>query len=195
MSRRKRIEDKVQEIGTRSSRRRRGHSENFLSMFYFYLAIYENDIATFCGVDVQVDYDPKGSDAKVGFKEYDNGIFIGTPFSCEPEILKKVIIGKKAWGLLVNEWAGGIADCLFTKHEFFEMFKISETVTIVIPPALLLDFNNRVWEERFKKEAIQKNYSKMMVDMYLRQTQPQVLSKDEIRAKVKAQYHILKSKD
>lgn len=129
-------------------------------MFDFYLSVYRSGIITFCGVEVNVDFDVNGSDGKFGFREYDNGRFKNTtPKSRHPNILKAVIIGKKGWGLLIKEWGGGIGSGLFTKYEFFEIFK---SHNIIIPDSLLIEFNNLVWKERFKRDEEQKLHSKFL---------------------------------
>lgn len=111
-------------------------------MFNFYLSINRSGLITFCGVDVQVDFDVNGSDGKFGFREYDNGRFKGiTPTSRHPNILKSVIIGKKGWGLWLNTWSEGIVDWSFTKEEIFQEFSKRG---IEIPEPLLKDFNNRI---------------------------------------------------
>lgn len=133
-------------------------------MFDFYLSVNRSGLITFCGVDVQVDFDVNGSDGKFGFREYDNGRFKNTtPISRHPNILKSVIIGKKGWGLLVSEWSSGIGSGLFTKYDFFKLFK---SKNINIPESLLNEFNNSVWRERFKREDEQKLHNEFLIKLY-----------------------------
>ena len=133
-------------------------------MFDFYLSIYRKGIVTFCGVDIQVDFDVDGSDGKFGFREYDNGRFKNTtPISRHSNILRGVIFGKKGWGLMVSEWSGGIGSGLFTKYEFLQIF---EKKGIEIPESLLTEFSNSVWRERFNSEDEQKMNDKFLIDLY-----------------------------
>jgi len=37
--------------------------------------------------------------------------------SCHPNTLKGVIVGKKSWGLMLNEYTDGISDGLFTEKK------------------------------------------------------------------------------
>lgn len=56
-----------------------------------------------------------------------------------------ILIGKKSWGLWLNEWTDGITEGSFTKYEILEEFTKNG---IVIPESLLTDFNNRLWKKR-----------------------------------------------
>lgn len=51
------------------------------------------------------------------------------------------MIGKKSWGLFVNEWSRGISEGSFLKKEILEEFK---NKNIEIPSSLLTDFENRI---------------------------------------------------
>jgi hypothetical protein len=115
-------------------------------MFDFYLSVYRTGLITFCGVDVQVDFDVDGSDGKFGFREYDNGRFKNkTPVSRHPNILRGVIIGKKGWGLWVEQWSQGINDFTFTKEEILEDFKKRN---ITIPESLDLEWDKLIEKKR-----------------------------------------------
>jgi len=57
------------------------------------------------------------------------------------------LIGKKSWGLWLNEWTDGIVEGTFTKYEILEEFSKNG---IVIPESLLTDFNNRLWKKTIK---------------------------------------------
>lgn len=125
-------------------------------MFDFYLSVYRSGIITFCGIGVEVEHDPNGSDGKFGFREYDNGRFKHkTPSSRHSNILKGVITGKKGWGLWVEQWSQGIVDWSFTKEEIIEEF---EKHNIEIPEPLMIEWdkliekkkkirNQQYWEE------------------------------------------------
>jgi hypothetical protein len=118
------------------------YSDKFNKMFEFYLKVYRSGIITFCGVEVKVDYDKDGGDGKLSFREYDNGMFKHqTPKSRHSNILRGVIIGKKGWGLWLNNWSEGIVDWSFTQEEILEEFRIRD---IDIPESLMNDWNNRI---------------------------------------------------
>ena len=68
--------------------------------------------------------------------------------SQHPNISKGVIIGKKSWGLWLNQWTDGIAEGCFTKQEILNEF---EKHNIKIPESLLTDFNNRLNQKILKR--------------------------------------------
>jgi len=119
-----------------------------LEIFNFFLKSYRCKILDFCGSTVNVEYNKNSSDGLLSFREFDNGKFKDKIFSKHPNILKGVIIGKKSWGLFVNEWSDGIVDGLFTKYEILNEFK---SRNIQIPESLLNDFENRIYNKRMKK--------------------------------------------
>lgn len=136
-------------IPKRYQRKRKKYSNNFNVMFNFFLQSYRKDILTFCGVHVDVDFDINAEESKYVFRSYDNGDFkFKIPITKHPNILKAVIIGKKSWGLFLQEWTDGITDGLFTKQEIFYEF---EKVGITIPESLLQDFYNVLYK-KFKKK-------------------------------------------
>lgn len=119
-------------------------------MFDFYLSVYRSGLITFCGVGVEVDFDVNGSDGKFGFREYDNGRFkLKTPVSRHPNILRGVIIGKKGWGLWVEQWSQGIVDWSFTKEEILKEFS---SRNIEIPEPLMLE-----WDKLLERKRKQRN--------------------------------------
>lgn len=155
-----RIEQKKRKIGSRNDRHLGKYSDKYNKMFNFYLDIYRSGICTFCGQEVNVDFDINKPDGKFSFREFDNGRFKNiNPTTRHPNILKAVIIGKKSWGLLIKEWGGGIGSGLFTKYEFFELFK---SHNIIIPDSLLIEFNNLVDKERLKRDEEQKIHYKFL---------------------------------
>jgi hypothetical protein len=86
---------------------------------------------------------------------FDNGLFKNTKISSRhPNIVRSVIIGKKSWGLQLNEWADGIVEGSFTKQEILNDFKILD---IQIPESLMVDFENRIYEKMKKKVATYQN--------------------------------------
>lgn len=124
-------------------------------MFNFYLSVYRTGLITFCGVGVDVDFDVNGSDGKFAFREYDNGRFkLKTPVSRHPNILKGVIIGKKGWGLWVEQWSQGIVDWSFTKEEILEEFTKRN---IVIPESLMIEWDKLIERKRLKRNTLYLN--------------------------------------
>lgn len=68
--------------------------------------------------------------------------------SRHPNIVKGVIIGKKAWGLWVGQWSDGISEGTFTPNEILQDFKDKG---IEIPKPLLNDFYNQIIKKIKKK--------------------------------------------
>ncbi len=60
-------------------------------------------------------------------------------------VLTGVIIGKKSWGLWLNEWSDGICEWSFTLDEILNEFKEKNKT---IPESLLLDFKNRIEKKK-----------------------------------------------
>jgi len=127
----------------------RKYSDGFNEKFNFFLKSYRTGLLTFCGEDVQVQFDSNGVSCKEGFRLYDDGHFKHGKVikSRHPNILRSVIIGKKSWGLHVRMWSQGIADWCFTKDELLVQF--SEKC-IKIPDSFLLDFDNQI--KKFKEK-------------------------------------------
>jgi len=84
------------------------------------------------------------------FRKYDNGDYKNDKLikTRHPNIVKGVLIGKKAWGLWLNEWTDGIVEGSFTDREILEEFTKNG---IVIPESLLNDFDNRLRQKRIKR--------------------------------------------
>ena len=111
-------------------------------MFTFYLQIYRKGVINFCGSIVDVEYDVDSSDGKFAFREYDNGRFkFKTPKSKHPNILQGVIIGKKGWGLWIEQWSQGIVEWSFTKEEILNEF---DKHNIQIPEPLMLEWDKLI---------------------------------------------------
>lgn len=116
-------------------------------MFKFFLDVYRKKICTFSGSIVTVNYDKNGVDAKVCFKQINNGEYTKgkIPVTKHINVLTGVIIGKKSWGLWLNEWSDGICEWSFTLDEILNEFKEKN---ITIPEPLLLDFKNRIEKKK-----------------------------------------------
>ena len=63
----------------------------------------------------------------------------------QPNLLKCVILGKKGWGLWLNQWTDGIADWTFTKEEILNEFI---KINLDIPESFMNDFNNRLEKKK-----------------------------------------------
>lgn len=114
------------------------YSTGFNKTFNFFLINYRKQILDFCGSIVEVKFNINSQNAKESFKLFENGGFKNKEIeSSQPNILKAVIIDKKAWGLWKTEYARGIAEGLFNKEEILSQF-------IEIPDKFLLEFNNEI---------------------------------------------------
>ena len=118
-------------------------------MFTFFLKSYRVGLLDFCGSSVEVMSDPNGQDSKVSFKEFENGVMkLDKLSSCHPNTLKGVIVGKKSWGLWLQQWTDGIVEGSFSEREILEEFKIRG---IKIPDPLLRDWDNVIIKKINKK--------------------------------------------
>lgn len=136
--------------GSRNDRHLKKYSDKFNRMFDFYLKVYRTGLITFCGVGIEVNFDVNGSDGKFGFREYDNGRFkLKTPVTKHSNILKAVILGKKGWGLWVEQWSQGISEWSFTKDEILEEFHLRN---IEIPESLMLEWDKLIEKKKAKRD-------------------------------------------
>ena len=63
-------------------------------------------------------YDKDGKDCKECFRLYEDWFYKDKDIiTRHPNILKSVLIGKKGWGLWLQEYSSGIVECSFTKEE------------------------------------------------------------------------------
>lgn len=84
-----------------------------------------------------------------GFRRFDDGFYKNKKIvSRHPNILRGVIIGKKSWGLWVDQWSDGISECSFTLDEIVSQFKQCD---ITIPDKLFVDFENRILHKKIKR--------------------------------------------
>jgi len=116
-------------------------------MFSFFLKSYRSGLLEFCGSIVETEFDPNGEEGKFTFRQVENGdIKKHTVIKTRhPNVVKGVVIGKKSWGLWVDQWSDGIVDWTFTKEEILEEF---QTRNIQIPEPLLKDFENRIEKKK-----------------------------------------------
>ena len=151
MNKLKRIENSKSKVGSRHTRKLKKYSTNFNKMFTFYLNSYRSGILTFCGDRVTILNDSQSNDAKYCFRLYDNGFYnLKDIESRHSNILKSIIIAKKAWGLWVDQWTDGICDWSFTKDDILKEF---EDKNIKIPESLLLEFNNMIKRKKEKRNS------------------------------------------
>jgi hypothetical protein len=130
---------------------RRSNYDGFLELFRFFLQGYRYEIIDFCGSPpIKVIHDAKAYDAKFCFTAYNNGEYSAEDLQTKgiktkhPNILQAVITGKKGWGLWLQQWTDGIAECNFTENEILDQFKENG---IKIPDSLLQDFQN-TWRRK-----------------------------------------------
>ena len=144
MNKLERIEETKRRIGYRNDRKIKKYSEKFNKMFNFYLSIYRSGIVTFCGIEVKTPpSDTNGVEGRYAFREYDNGRYRkeGIPPMRHPNIFRGILIGKKGWGLWVEQWTQGIVDWSFTKEEIVEEFT---SRNIEIPEPLMLEWDKLI---------------------------------------------------
>jgi len=144
-----RIQLKKKQIDSKNHRKLQKYSTNFNEIFSFFLKSYRKGILTFCGSNVEVDFDYNEGNSKFCFRKYDNGEYkFQSIKSKHPNILKSVIIGKKSWGLFLQQWSDGIVDWSFTEEEILQEFKDNN---ITIPEPLLKDFRNVILKKKIKR--------------------------------------------
>lgn len=130
-------------------------------MFIFFLMVNRKEIITFCGSNIEVDFDPNGKSSKECFRLYEDGYYKDKKIvTRHPNILKSVIVGKKGWGLWLNQWVDGIVDWCFTKEEIFNEFKSNN---VEIPDSFVKDFENRL--EKLKQKR-NNNYIYQLKEYY-----------------------------
>ena len=80
---------------------------------------------------------------------YEDGLFKHKDIvSFHPNVLRGVIVGKKSWGLWVDQWSDGIIECTFTLEEIVQEF---DDRNIKIPESLFRDFQNRIRQKKVKR--------------------------------------------
>jgi len=119
-------------------------------MFNFFFIVHRKGIITFCGSIINVQNDPNGIDCKECFRLYEDGYYkMGKPIiTRHPNIVKSVLIGKKGWGLWVDQWTEGIVDWTFTREEILDEFN---KLDIEIPESFLKDFDNTIERKKRKR--------------------------------------------
>ena len=134
------------------------YSIRFNEMFEFFFKSYRAGILDFCGSEVNVEFDINGMSAKKCFKLFENGQ-LKVYKSKHSNILKGVIIGKKAWGLWLQQWTDGISEFLFTKEVAKdEILWEFESRGIKIPERLMVDFDNILEKKHIDKYKQNKEF-------------------------------------
>lgn len=148
----KRIEETKRKAGSRNDRKLKKYSEKFNKMFDFYLSVYRSGLITFCGVGIDdIISDSNGVEGKYAFREYDNGRYVNSiPPMRHPNIFKGVLIGKKGWGLWVEQWTQGIVDWSFTKGEILKEFT---SRGIEIPESLMVEWDKLIIKRKSERAA------------------------------------------
>lgn len=151
----KRIESKKTKIGSRHRRKLKKFSKKFNTMFRFFLELNRKELITFCGSKIEIKHDVNGLCCREVFRLYEDGHYKGGKdiITRHPNVLKSVFIGKKGWGLWVDQYSDGICEWSFTKKEILTEF---EKVNLEIPDSFLKEFNNII--EKKKKERNLKYY-------------------------------------
>lgn len=127
----------------RHSRKLEKFSDNFNTIFYFFLRSYRKKLLNFGGIAVDTYYKKDGYSAKETFRRFDDGQYNNEQKieSRQNNVLQGVIIAKKSWGLHVKIWTEGIVERDFTIEEIINDFERSG---ITIPESLMKGFINEV---------------------------------------------------
>jgi hypothetical protein len=136
--------------GTRHQRKLNKFSDGFNKIFKFFYLVCRKEIITFCGQQVEVSHDVNEKDAKLTFRCFEDGHYNKGQkiITKHPNIVQKVIIGKKGWGLWKDQWAQGIADWTFDKEEILNEFKKKG---IEIPEQFLKEFDDFILKYKQKR--------------------------------------------
>jgi hypothetical protein len=147
------IEKCKKEKGSKKHRKLQRYSDKFNEIFTFFLKSYRSGILTFCGSVINVEFDINGDDGKFSYRKFENGeVKLHNLKSCHPNIIKSVIIGKKSWGLWLDQFTDGVVECSFTKEEILKQF---EEKNIKIPEPFLIDFDNTILRKKIKRNDLE----------------------------------------
>lgn len=122
-------------------------------MFSFFFLVNRSGFITFCGSIIEVDFDPNGVSGKECFRLYEDGHYKGGKpiVTRHPNIVKSVLVGKKGWGLWLDQWTDGIVDWTFTKKDILDEF---DNLGIEIPESFIKDFNNTIERKKKKRNLL-----------------------------------------
>lgn len=142
---------KVKNSPTGLSRRERRILNNFewkyKEMFIFFIKSSYYNILDFSGTYLpNIIFDINGDSSIISYVKYNNGEYDNnTIITKHPNLTRLFILGKKSWGLWMNEWSKGISEGLFTRKEILEQF---DKKNIKIPKKLIQDFENTIKKEQ-----------------------------------------------
>lgn len=143
------LQKRTARLGTRHTRKIEKFSDNFKTIFKFFLLSYRKNILTFAGENVDVYFDIDSYCGRGTFRRYDDGQYKLTDiYSRHPNITKAVIIAKKSWGLHCKLWVEGIVEGSFTKKEILQIFEDNK---IIIPDAFYKEFINLIYKQTVRK--------------------------------------------
>lgn len=146
----KKIKKKItlSEHGSRHLKKLKKYSDNFNQVFKFFFEVNRRSLITFCGSNIEVEFDINSPNAKEIFKLFEDGKYNKTSIikTKHPNLVKSVLIGKKGWGLWRKEWGEGIVKGLFKKDEILKEF---EDRKIIIPKCFLIEFYNVIYKYDF----------------------------------------------
>jgi len=122
-------------------------------MFSFFFMVNRSGLITFCGSIIEVDFDLNGVSGKECFRLYEDGHYKGGKpiVTRHPNIVKSVLVGKKGWGLWLDQWTDGIVDWTFTKKDILDEF---DNLGIEIPESFIKDFNNTIERKKKKRNLL-----------------------------------------
>lgn len=109
------------------------------------MKVNRTGLITFCGSNVEVQFDIDGPSGKETFKFFEDGKYSKTSIikTKHPNIVKSVITGKKGWGLWRKQWSEGIREGSFLKQDIFDEFS---SRGIIIPESFLQEFLNSIYK-------------------------------------------------
>jgi hypothetical protein len=115
--------------------------------------VNRSGLITFCGSIIEVDFDLNGVSGKECFRLYEDGHYKGGKpiVTRHPNIVKSVLVGKKGWGLWLDQWTDGIVDWTFTKKDILDEF---DNLGIEIPESFIKDFNNTIERKKKKRNLL-----------------------------------------
>lgn len=145
-----RLKEVSQRVGTRHERALKKYSDKLLRVFNFFYLISRKGLITFCGQQIYVYHDVNGPDAKLVFRNFEDGHYNKGQkiVTRHPNVVFNVLTGKKGWGLWKDQWAEGIADWTFTKEEILEEFNQRN---IEIPEQFMKEFEDFIWKKKLKR--------------------------------------------
>lgn len=131
-------------MGSRHDRKMEKFSDSFNENFMFFFKLSRTGLIDFCGERIVVH---PSKDRKMTsrhcFRLFEDGRYGQGKHieSCQPNILKHVLMGKKGYSLWCNQWSEGIAQGLFSKEEILREFELRG---VIIPECFLIQFEKSI---------------------------------------------------